>query len=110
MQKTKKSKKEARHEETRASGIPFKRIDEEKWKNAIKDTRLLDNTHQAKQKFGTSAGDTWADSAAVDMGKVKGKGFRKEMAKKKRSSWRGSGEIDQGVNSVKFQDSSDDEG
>lgn len=90
------------------SGTPFKRIDESKWTSVIKDSRLLDNTHKAKQKFGNSAGDTWADKASEDLLKVKGKGFRKEMAKKKRASWRGGGELDQGVNSIKFE-SSDDE-
>jgi len=40
--------------------------------------------------------------------KVKGKGFRKEMAKKKRASWRGGGSIDQGVNSLTFSDSDDE--
>ncbi|CAK9084254.1 Uroporphyrinogen decarboxylase (UPD) (URO-D) [Durusdinium trenchii] len=69
---------------------------------------LLDNTHLAKQKFGGSKGDSWADKASEDLLKTKGKGFRKEMAKKKRSSWRGGGEIDQGVNSIKFDDSDDE--
>lgn len=102
-------KKKKKEKEERPSGVPFKRIDDEKWISKIADARLRDNTHKAKQKFGTSAGDTWADKAAEDLGKVKGKGFRKEMAKKKRSSWRGGGEIDQGVNSIKFQDSSEEE-
>ncbi|CAK8999957.1 unnamed protein product [Durusdinium trenchii] len=87
---------------------PFKRIDDDKWRSTIKDPRLLDNTHLAKQKFGGSKGDSWADKASEDLLKTKGKGFRKEMAKKKRSSWRGGGEIDQGVNSIKFDDSDDE--
>jgi len=103
-----KKRKGERDKEQKA-GVPFKRVDEEKWTAAIKDHRMLDNTHKAKQKFGGSAGDSWGDKAAEDMLKVKGKGFRKEMAKKKRASWRGAGAIDQGVNSVKFDDSSDEE-
>ena len=39
--------------------------------------------------------------------KVKGKDFRKEMAKKKKASWRGGGAIDQGVNSIKFDSDSE---
>lgn len=38
------------------------------------DSRLLDNTHLAKQKFGGSKGDSWADQASEDLLKVKGKG------------------------------------
>lgn len=103
--------KKAKKKETleKPPGVPFKRIDDEKWIKVIKDPRLLDNTHKAKDKFGESQGDTWADKAAEDMLKVKGKGFRKEMAKKKRASWRGGGEIDQGVNSIKFDDSEEEE-
>jgi len=99
-----KKKKHAGDKEIK-SGVPFRRVDDDKWRSKIKDERLLDNTHNAKNKFGGSAGDSWGDSAAGDMLKVKGKGFRKEMAKKKRSSWRGCGELDQGVNSIKFSDS-----
>lgn len=105
----KKKKKEKHNKEQKASGVPFKRVDEDKWRQTIQDSRLVDNRHQAKQKFGGSVGDTWGGNAAGDLLKVKGKGFRKEMAKKKRASWRGGGEIDQGVNSIKFADSSDDE-
>jgi len=92
----------------RTAGTPFKRVDDDAWKSKIKDDRLLDNTHKAKSKFGHSAGDSWADLASEDMLKVKGKGFRKEMAKKKKASWRGSGALDQGVNSVPFSDSDDE--
>lgn len=104
--KAKKNKKEPETE--KKSGVPFKRIDDDAWRSTIKDSRLLDNTHLAKAKFGGSAGDSWADRASEDMLKVKGKGFRKEMQKKKRASWKGSGSIDQGVNSVKFTDSEDE--
>ncbi|CAK9084150.1 Nucleolar and coiled-body phosphoprotein 1 (140 kDa nucleolar phosphoprotein) (Nopp140) (Hepatitis C virus NS5A-transactivated protein 13) (HCV NS5A-transactivated protein 13) (Nucleolar 130 kDa protein) (Nucleolar phosphoprotein p130) [Durusdinium trenchii] len=102
--KSKKQKKEVKEDKS----TPFKRIDDDKWRSTIKDPRLLDNTHLAKQKFGGSKGDSWADKASEDLLKTKGKGFRKEMAKKKRSSWRGGGEIDQGVNSIKFDDSDDE--
>lgn len=104
----KKSKKPKKEDKEDKKSTPFKRIDDDKWKATIKDERLLDNTHLAKQKFGLSKGDSWADKASEDLLKVKGKGFRKEMAKKKRASWRGGGEIDQGVNSVKFDDSDDE--
>jgi len=107
----KASKKEKKKDKAadRTPGVPFKRIDDDKWKATIKDSRLMDNTHKAKDRFGGSAGDSWGDRAAEDLLKVKGKGFRKEMQKKKRASWRGGGEIDQGVNSIKFDDSSDEE-
>jgi hypothetical protein len=41
----------------------------------LEDERQLDNTHLAKQKFGLSKGDSWADKASEDLLKVKGKGF-----------------------------------
>lgn len=110
--KKKKKKKQDEgedEEEKKQSSVPFKRVDDEKWRSMIKDSRLLDNTHTAKQKFGGSVGDTWADKASTDLLAVKGKGFRKEMAKKKRASWRGGGSLDMGVNSIKFSDSSDEE-
>merc|ERR1712113_1055069 len=109
VQSKKIKKNKEKNQEKKTAGTPFKRIDEEKWNASIKDSRLLDNTHKAKQKFGGSEGDTWADKASEDLLKVKGKGFRKEMAKKKRASWRGGGGIDQGVNSIPFSDSSDGE-
>lgn len=104
-----KKKKEKKEKKQKVPGEYFSRIDVEKWTKAIQDDRLKDNTHKAKNKFGDSAGDSWADKAAEDMLKVKGKGFRKEMAKKKRASWRGGGEIDQGCNSIAFPSSSDEE-
>jgi len=77
------------------------REDWDKWKNALEgaDKRLVDGNYRA--------GDEWGNQAATDLGKVRGKGFRKEMAKKKRSSWRGGGALDQGCNSFKFDDDSD---
>jgi hypothetical protein len=104
--------KKKKHKEDKAqkpAGVPFSRVDETKWVETVKDSRMLDNTHKAKAKFGASEGDSWADKASEDMLKVKGKGFRKEMQKKKRASWKGCGELDQGVNSIKFAGSSDDE-
>lgn len=104
--------KKKKHKEDKAqklSGVPFTRVDASKWIDSVKDSRMLDNTHKAKSKFGGSTGDSWADAASEDMLKVKGKGFRKEMQKKKRASWKGCGELDQGVNSIKFANSSDDE-
>lgn len=100
----KKDKKKEKADK-KPAGVPFSRIDHDKWVGSIKDNRLKDNTHKAKDKFGESAGDSWGDMASEDLLKVKGKGFRKEMAKKKRASWRGGGEIDQGVNSIAFSDS-----
>lgn len=102
------NKKRKKQKEDKPAGVPFKRIDDEKWSATIKDSRLKDNTHEAKVKFGGGEGDSWGDKASEDLLKVKGKGFRKEMAKKKRASWRGGGEIDQGVNSIKFEDSDEE--
>lgn len=99
LNKQKAEKKTASH---------YSRIDNEKWLATIKDQRLMNNTHEAKLAFGSSAGDGWGNKASEDLLKVKGKGFRKEMAKKKRASWRGGGEIDQGVNSIAFPDSDDE--
>lgn len=104
--KKKKASKEERA--NKQPGQAFSRVDNEAWRAKITDPRLLDNTHLSKAKFGGSAGDSWADKASEDMLKVKGKGFRKEMAKKKRASWTGGGELDQGVNSIKFPDSDDE--
>jgi len=103
---SKEKKKKEKPEKVK--GQHFTRIDCAKWIATIQDNRLKDNTHAAKDKFGDSAGDVWGDRASEDLLKVKGKGFRKEMAKKKRASWRGGGEIDQGVNSIAFPDSDED--
>lgn len=100
--------KKKRKKEERKQGVPFQREDWSKWSRSLSDERLKDNTHKAKMAFGDGAGDSWGDKAAEDLLKVKGKGFRKEMAKKKRASWRGGGELDMGVNSIKFEDSDDE--
>lgn len=102
-----KIKKEKKEKPEGRSGVPFSRVDQEKWTAAVKDPRLLDNTHTSKSKIG-EVGDTWADTASADLLAVKGKGFRKEMAKKKRASWRGAGAMDMGVNSIPFPDSDED--
>lgn len=103
--KDKKGKKAPKEHKT---GEFFQREDWSKWTTAIKDQRMKDNTHEAKKAFGGGDGDTWADKASEDLLKTKGKGFRKEMAKKKRASWRGGGSLDQGVNSIPFSDSDDE--
>merc|ERR1712182_153193 len=79
----------------------FRRVESEKWEAMIKDEKLRITAHKDK------GGDAWGDKAAEDLLKVKGKDFRKEMAKKKKASWRGGGAIDQGVNSIKFDSDSD---
>jgi len=112
-EKKKKKKKDAAVEQDengevngKVKGEAFRRINDDAWRAKIKDPRLLDNTHIAKAKFGgEDTGDSWADKASVDMLKVKGKDFRKEMMKKKKASWKGGGQLDQGVNSIPFSDS-----
>merc|ERR1719198_1934599 len=79
----------------------FRRVESEKWEAKIKDEKLRITAHKDK------GGDSWGDKAAEDLLKVKGKDFRKEMAKKKKASWRGGGAIDQGVNSIKFDSDSE---
>ena len=69
----------------------------------------MDWSHEAKARFGDGKGDTWGDVINETFSKVVGKGFRKEMQKAKKASWRGAGEINQAVLSTKFEDSSDDE-
>jgi hypothetical protein len=79
----------------------FQRVDNEKWLATVKKKELMITAHKEK------GGDSWGDKAAEDLLKVKGKDFRKEMAKKKRASWRGGGAIDMSVNSIKFDSDSD---
>ena len=79
-------------------GQYWKRIDD----SAYLDKAVVkDNSHWAAKK----GGDTWANKAAEDLGKVRGKGFRKEMQKKKRSSWVGGGQLEMNVNSIVYSDS-----
>merc|ERR1712072_87104 len=98
MGKPAKEKKEEKKAEEKK---PFQRVDSAKWMKTIKDERLKITAHVDK------GGDDWGNQAAADLLKVKGKDFRKEMAKKKRASWRGGGAIDQAVNSIKFDSDSD---
>jgi hypothetical protein len=46
---------------------------------------LLDQSYSSKK------GDLFAAKAAKDLERVRGKDFRREMLKKKRSSWKGFG-------------------
>ncbi|BAM40916.1 uncharacterized protein TOT_030000177 [Theileria orientalis strain Shintoku] len=80
------------------SGVPFKRINEEIWLSKIEKEELKNNTYRAK-------GDSFALKDAEQLSLVKGKDFRSQKYKKKRSSWKGSGEITNTVNSVIFSDS-----
>ena len=76
----------------------WQRIDETKYIQAVQGTKFADNSHYVK------GGDAWGNDAADRLGKVKGRGFKKEMSKLKRASWKGCGSIDTGVNSVQFSD------
>lgn len=76
----------------------WRRLDVEKYQNVVAGTKYADNSHYAK------GGDSWGNDAADRLGQVKGKGFKKEMQKLKRASWKGCGSIDTGVNSVQFSD------
>lgn len=76
----------------------WKRFDESKYQAKVAGTKYADNTHYSK------GGDSWGNEAAEKLGKVKGQGFRKEMQKMKRASWKGAGTIDTKVNSVQFSD------
>lgn len=76
----------------------WRRLDVEKYQNVVAGTKYADNSHYAK------GGDSWGNDAADRLGQVRGKGFKKEMQKLKRASWKGCGSIDTGVNSVQFSD------
>jgi hypothetical protein len=76
----------------------WRRLDVEKYQDVVSGTKYADNSHYAK------GGDAWGNDAADRLGKVRGKGFKKEMQKLKRASWKGTGSIDTGVNSVQFSD------
>ncbi|UKK01064.2 hypothetical protein MACK_001877 [Theileria orientalis] len=80
------------------SGLPFKRINDEVWLSKIDKEELKRNAYRAK-------GDSFALKDAEQLSLVKGKDFRSQKYKKKRSSWKGSGEITNSVNSVIFSDS-----
>ena len=76
----------------------WRRTDWDKYQNVVSGTKYADNSHYAK------GGDSWGNDAADRLGKVRGQGFKKEMQKLKRASWKGCGSIDTGVNSVQFSD------
>ncbi|EEA08579.1 SRP40 C-terminal domain-containing protein [Cryptosporidium muris RN66] len=81
----------------------FSRINDS-WNEKITDERLKDNSYWNMKKYNKDSSD-FASKAAIELGKVRGKNFRQEKAKKKRCSWRGSGNISCEVNSVQFNDS-----
>ncbi|UKJ88674.2 hypothetical protein MACJ_001918 [Theileria orientalis] len=78
--------------------VPYKRINDEVWLSKIEKEELKKNTYRPK-------GDSFALKDAEQLSLVKGKDFRSQKYKKKRSSWKGSGEITNSVNSVIFSDS-----
>lgn len=49
-----------------------------------------------------NASGSWGDRANKDLKYTRGKSFKHEKTKKKRGSYRG-GQIDMGVNSIKFE-------
>ena len=73
---------------------PFRRVQSENVH--IKKAELRDNSYKAF--------DTWGNKANKDLIVTQGKSFRHEKTKKKRGSYRG-GQINVGVNSIKFDDS-----
>ena len=70
---------------------PFRRVQSENVE--IKNPGLRDNSYKAF--------DTWGAKANKDLIVTQGKSFRHEKTKKKRGSYRG-GEINTGVNSIRF--------
>lgn len=65
-------------------GVPFRRIQDDVWLNKIEKEELKANSYKMKN-------DTFALKAAEELGSVKGKDFKSQKYKKKRSSWSGSG-------------------
>ncbi|KAH7649674.1 hypothetical protein FG379_000934 [Cryptosporidium bovis] len=82
----------------------FKRIDESKYMDKLSDSRLNNNSYWNMKKYSNHS-DNFASKAALELGQVRGKGFRHEKAKKKRCSWKGNGTISTGVSSIQFSDS-----
>lgn len=89
-------KERKRKRETSASS--FRRVDDDVWMNKIEKEELLSNGFEMKK-------DEFGEKAAKELIQVKGKEFRTQKAKKKKASWKGSGEITSEVNSVFFDDS-----
>jgi nucleolin len=71
---------------------PFRRV--QTLDTTIENDALRDNSYQAF--------DTWGGKASRDLSVTKGKSFKHEKTKKKRGSYKG-GQINMGVNSVKFE-------
>ncbi|GIX62104.1 SRP40, C-terminal domain-containing protein [Babesia caballi] len=76
----------------------FKRIHDDVWMDRIEKEELKENSYMMKN-------DEFSLKAAQELIQVKGKNFRTEKMKKKRASWKGSGEITSQINSVTFDDS-----
>ena len=79
------------NKKTPKTNTPFRRVQSENVH--IKNPALRDNSFN---EF-----DTWGSKASKDLIVTQGKSFRHEKTKKKRGSYRG-GQINVGVNSVKF--------
>ena len=79
------------NQKTPKTNTPFRRVQSENVH--IKNPALRDNSFN---EF-----DTWGSKASKDLIVTQGKSFRHEKTKKKRGSYRG-GQINVGVNSVKF--------
>jgi len=73
---------------------PFQRVKEDDV--TISNPRLADNSFWAKK------GDSWGEKANQDLIVTRGKDFRHAKTKKKKGTYRGSGSLDMGVNSIKF--------
>ncbi|ORM42220.1 uncharacterized protein BXIN_0968 [Babesia sp. Xinjiang] len=93
-----KTKKEATGGRAAESKGRFKRIQDDVWMSRIGKDELKENSYMMKN-------DEFSLKAAQELVQVKGKNFRTEKMKKKRASWKGSGEITTHVNSIKFDDS-----
>jgi len=76
---------------TNGINTPFRRVQSENVH--IKNPALRDNSYNSF--------DTWGSKASKDLIVTQGKSFRHEKTKKKRGSYRG-GQINVGVNSIKF--------
>lgn len=103
----KRARKKKDAEEPAVATIPevpsgrFKRIQDDVWMERIEKEELKENSYTMKN-------DEFSLKAAQELKQVKGKNFRTEKMKKKRASWKGSGEISTQVNSIKFDDSDSD--
>ena len=79
------------NQKTPKINTPFRRVQSENVH--IKNPALRDNSYNSF--------DTWGNKASKDLIVTQGKSFRHEKTKKKRGSYRG-GQINVGVNSIKF--------